>query len=109
LPAWTTGTDYLAALADHLPAALDRFRPDLVVYNAGSDVLASDPLTRLELLPAELAERDLFVVSSARERSVPLAMVLSGGYGSLSWEAHARSLEGILTRFDGAKIDEKTK
>jgi len=27
-------------------------------------------------------------------------MVLSGGYGSLSWEAHARSLEGILTRFD---------
>ena len=31
---------------------------------------------------------------------VPLAMVLSGGYGPLSWEAHARSLEAILSRFD---------
>ncbi|MFN4259095.1 MAG: hypothetical protein ACK4RK_07335 [Gemmataceae bacterium] len=31
---------------------------------------------------------------------VPLALVLSGGYGPLSWEAQARSIEGILTRFD---------
>ena len=28
------------------------------------------------------------------------ALVLSGGYGPLSWQAHARSLEGILARFD---------
>ena len=28
------------------------------------------------------------------------AMVLSGGYGPHSWEAHARSIEGILARFD---------
>jgi hypothetical protein len=27
-------------------------------------------------------------------------MVLSGGYGPPSWEAHARSVEGILARFD---------
>jgi hypothetical protein len=27
-------------------------------------------------------------------------MVLSGGYGPASWEAHARSIEGILARFD---------
>jgi hypothetical protein len=29
-------------------------------------------------------------------------MVFSGGYGSASWEAHARSIEGILARFDHA-------
>lgn len=29
---------------------------------------------------------------------LPLAMVLSGSYGPLSWEAHAQSIEGVLTR-----------
>jgi acetoin utilization deacetylase AcuC-like enzyme len=63
-------------------------------------VLASDPLTSLRLTPAEMAERDLYVVTAVRERGAPLALVLSGGYGPKSWEAHARSLEGILARFD---------
>jgi histone deacetylase 11 len=100
LLAGTNGAEYLDALYEHLPAALERFRPDLVVYNAGSDVLWSDPLSRLLLTAEEMAERDLYVVSEVRERGVPLAMVLSGGYGPSSWEAHARSIEGILVRFD---------
>jgi histone deacetylase 11 len=101
LLAGTNGAEYLDALYEHLPAALERFRPDLVVYNAGSDVLWSDPLSRLLLTAEEMAERDLHVVREVRERGVPLAMVLSGGYGPSSWEAHAHSIEGILVRFDG--------
>jgi histone deacetylase 11 len=100
LPARTTGITYLEILAECLPKALERFQPDFVVYNAGSDVLATDPLTWLQLTPEEMAERDLYVVTQVRERGIPLAMVLSGGYGPLSWEAHARSIEGILARFD---------
>jgi histone deacetylase 11 len=102
LPPRTNGAEYLDALREHLPCALDRYRPDLVVYNARSDVLWSDPLSALFLTTEAMAERDLYVVTEVRARGVPLAMVLSGGYGPLSWEAHARSLEGILTRFDGA-------
>jgi histone deacetylase 11 len=94
------GAEYLDLLREHLPAALDRYRPEFVVYNAGSDVLRTDPLARLLLSPADLAVRDQFVLTKVRGRRIPLAMVLSGGYGPLSWEAHARSLEGILTRFD---------
>ena len=94
------GAEYLDVLRQHLPAALDFYQPDLVVYNAGSDVLATDPLTSLALTSREMAERDLYVISEVRERGVPLAMVLSGGYGPASWEAHARSIEGLLTRFD---------
>src|SRR5262249_44955318 len=81
LRAGMNGAEYLEVLVQHLPAALDRFRPDLVVYNAGSDVLWSDPLARLLLTPDNLAERDLYVVTAVRERGIPLAMVLSGGYG----------------------------
>jgi histone deacetylase 11 len=100
LPPRLTGTEYLAALRDHLPRALDQFRPQLVVYNAGSDVLRSDPLSRLMLTAEDLAERDLYVITEVRSRGAALAMVLSGGYGPLSWEAHARSIEGVVARFD---------
>jgi histone deacetylase 11 len=100
LPPHLGGAEYLDALGQHLPAALDRYRPDLVVYNAGSDVLATDPLSHLHLTAAEMAERDLYVATEARRRGVALAMVLSGGYGPASWDAHARSIEGILARFD---------
>ena len=100
LPPGANGVEYLEALHEHVPAALDRFRPELVVYNAGSDVLWSDPLSNLLLTADELAERDLYVVTEVRERGIALAMVLSGGYGPASWEAHARSIEGLLARFD---------
>ena len=94
------GPEYLEILSHYVPETLNQFKPGLVVYNAGSDVLATDPLTSLNLTPAEMSERDLFVVTEARKREIPLAMVLSGGYGPHSWEAHTGSLEGILTRFD---------
>jgi histone deacetylase 11 len=100
LPCGTWGADYLAILRDRLPEALDRFSPDFVLYNAGSDVLRTDPLTGLRLTPEEMAERDLYVVTEVRSRKIPIAMVLSGGYGPHSWLAHARSIEGLLTRFD---------
>jgi histone deacetylase 11 len=100
LPPATVGREYLDALADQLPAALDGLMPELIVYNAGSDVLGSDPLSNLNLTDDDLVERDLFVVTAARERGISIAMVLSGGYGPHSWLAHARSLEAILARFD---------
>jgi acetoin utilization deacetylase AcuC-like enzyme len=106
LPPRINGAEYLDKLHHHLPRALDRFHPDLVVYNAGSDVLWSDPLSRLFLTADEMAERDLCVVTEVRERGMPLAMVPSGGYGPASWEAHARSIEGILARFDKKVIEE---
>lgn len=102
LPAWMGGAAYLRTIHEEVPVALEFSKPDLVVYNAGSDVLATDPLSTLKLTPGEMAERDLAVITMARERGIPLAMVLSGGYGPESWKAHARSIEGIVTRFDGA-------
>lgn len=94
------GTAYLEILQTELPKALDRYAPDFVVYNAGSDVLETDPLTSLRLRTEEMVERDLYVVTEVRKRNIPLAMVLSGGYGPQSWEAHARSIEALVTRFD---------
>jgi acetoin utilization deacetylase AcuC-like enzyme len=86
---------------DALPSALDALRPDLVIFNAGSDPFIDDPLAGLGLTMSDLAERDLLVVTMLREWSIPVAMVLSGGYSSESWRIHTDGIEGILTRFDG--------
>lgn len=94
-----TGDEYLGIVREALPGALDAARPDLVVYNAGSDPFEGDPLARYRLTAGELAERDLLVVSKVRERGIPVGMFLSGGYSAGSWRIHADSIEGILTRF----------
>jgi histone deacetylase 11 len=101
LPRGMVGGDYLNIVRDALPLALDAVRPDLVIYNAGSDPFVDDPLADLRLTMADLAERDLLVVSMVRERAIPVAMVLSGGYSPESWRIHTESIEGIVTRFDG--------
>jgi histone deacetylase 11 len=103
LPARTRGDRYLAALEKAVPEAISRFQPDLIVYNAGSDVLASDPLSSLLIRPEEMCQRDLFVVSQAKERGIPLAMVLSGGYSTESASTHALSIEGILNKYDRSR------
>lgn len=95
-----TGGEYLEIVRDSLPNVLDAVRPDLVVYNAGSDPFEDDPLARYRLGAGDLADRDLLVVTEVRERDVPVAMVLSGGYSSESWKIHADAIEGLLTRFD---------
>jgi histone deacetylase 11 len=95
-----TGGEYLEIVQEKLPAALDSLRPDLLIYNAGSDPFIEDPLAQFRLTAGDLAERDLMVVTMARERGIPVAMVLSGGYSAASWSIHADSIEGILTRFD---------
>ncbi|WP_422930207.1 histone deacetylase [Singulisphaera sp. PoT] len=97
----TTGAEYLEMVQTFLPGVLDEVRPDLLIYNGGSDPYTDDPLANLCLSAGDLEERDMLVVNLARERKIPVAMVLSGGYSEQSWQIHADSIEGILTRFDG--------
>jgi histone deacetylase 11 len=102
LPPGLAGDDYLDIVRTALPAVLDEHRPDLVIYNAGTDPFVDDPLALLRLTRGDLVERDLLIATEVRERGLPLAMVLSGGYSALSWKIHADAIEDILTRFDRA-------
>ncbi|MGB7372726.1 histone deacetylase family protein [Pontixanthobacter sp.] len=86
---------YMAELARHLPAILDSFAPDLVLYQAGVDPHREDRLGRLALSDAGLVQRDRYVVAQARSRGLPLASALGGGYGAdqrAVAERHARSM-----------------
>jgi acetoin utilization deacetylase AcuC-like enzyme len=71
---------YLALLARHLERALTDPRPDLVIYIAGADPYAEDRLGRLRLSIEGLARRDRMVLTACRRLSLPVAVVLGGGY-----------------------------
>jgi acetoin utilization deacetylase AcuC-like enzyme len=76
-----TGDDeYLTTLAEHLPDVLDCHRPDVVFYLAGADPYQGDRLGRLGLTIDGLRMRDRFVFDSCRERGIPVAVAMSGGY-----------------------------
>ncbi len=94
-----SGTDtasYLALVAKDLPPVLDSFRPGLVVYIAGTDVLKGDPLGKLAVSADGIVRRDEFVYRATRGRDVPFLMLLGGGYTNESGPIIARSLENLL-------------
>ena len=72
--------EYLAALARHLPEVLDGHRPDIVFYLAGADPYEGDRLGRLKLTIDGLRARDRLVFDACRERGLPVAITMSGGY-----------------------------
>ncbi|XP_017122734.1 histone deacetylase 11 [Drosophila elegans] len=71
---------YLRQLRRCLMQSLAEFRPDVVIYNAGTDVLKGDPLGNLAISPEGVIERDRLVFSTFRALGIPVVMLLSGGY-----------------------------
>ncbi|MBI4480325.1 MAG: histone deacetylase [Acidobacteria bacterium] len=80
LPDGSGDESYLHLLRQNLHHALAGFRPDLIFYLAGADPYCEDQLGGLSLTKAGLRERDRVVMSFARERNIPVAVTLAGGY-----------------------------
>jgi histone deacetylase 11 len=94
-----TGARFLSQLRRDLPACVASFRPQLVLYNAGTDCLAGDPLSGLSLSPAAIVARDEAVFRACRDAGVPVAMVLSGGYQRSTAGVIAQSLLNLNAVF----------
>jgi len=91
--------DYLALLKSGLPKAIETTKPDLIIYNAGSDIFQKDPLGRMGVTKDGIIERDSFLFSQAIANSTPILMVLSGGYSAESADIVGTSIENILKSF----------
>ena len=70
----------LEALEENLDWLLDGERPDLLLYQAGADPLRDDPYSPLDLSHGDLMERDRVVFEFAKNKNLPVAWVLAGGY-----------------------------
>ena len=84
LPDGCGDADYLHALDQALATLWSRHGdgpPGLVFYLAGADPHEGDRLGRLKLSAAGLAERDCRVLRATRQRGIPVALSMAGGYG----------------------------
>ena len=72
LPDGTTDEQYLDRLEESLPVLLERSRPDLILYQAGVDVLQGDRFGKLALSMAGAGERDRITCDFARRAGIPL-------------------------------------
>jgi acetoin utilization deacetylase AcuC-like enzyme len=90
LPDDTGDAAYLEVLGETLRRAFDRMRPDIVFYNGGVDPHRDDRLGRLALSDTGLRERDRRVLGFFRDRGIPIAGVMGGGYSRDIVEVAAR-------------------
>lgn len=76
----TGDEEYLTKLKIHLTKALVEFNADLIVYNAGTDILKGDRLGLLAVTADGIIKRDEIVFQYAKDRNIPVVMLTSGGY-----------------------------
>ena len=95
------GEDYL--YITRLQEGLNRLaswpRPELAVVVSGADPYHKDELpstSGLKLSLAQLKERDLLTYNFLKERDIPRAYLMAGGYGESCWEVYAQFLEWAL-------------
>lgn len=93
-------TGYLSILKEGLPQAIEQFKPDLIIYNAGSDIFEGDKLGGMAVTKEGIIERDQFVFSQAIGNKVPILMVLSGGYSPESADIVGSSIENLIKKFN---------
>ena len=90
--AQTGDEDYLDTLREDLPAFLASMprKPALAIYNAGTDVLAGDPVGRLAMSEEGVKVRDAMVLDTLGRQGIPVVIVTSGGYSAKSYELIAQ-------------------
>ena len=95
LPISTKDKEYLTILAEELPKCIAEFQPDLIYYNAGTDIYEEDSLGRLAISSNGIIARDEIVFQLCHHTHIPVVMVLSGGYTLASANIITMSLENL--------------
>ena len=80
LPRFVAGAEYLERLNATLPAAFERFAPDLAFWIAGSDPHENDRFGQMKLSDADMAARDSAVLDLVTKLRVSTVVLYGGGY-----------------------------
>ncbi len=92
----TSDAMYLTQLENALEDLFAQFSPDLIIYLAGADVHENDRLGKLSLSSQGLAARDRLVCEVARDRGIPIAITMAGGYGKQIEQTVAMHLQTVM-------------
>jgi acetoin utilization deacetylase AcuC-like enzyme len=110
LPDGAGDTEFLATLESGLEIALDAADASLAIYLAGADPFEGDRLGRLSVTKSGLAERDRIVLETCRERGIPVAVTMAGGYASEvedTVDVHFQSIRRAADLLESAKDGSK--
>jgi len=91
---------YLAEVQFALDHAFATFQPDVIYYNAGTDIMAGDPLGQMYVTPKGIIQRDEIVFQRAVDQKIPIVMVLSGGYQSSTAAVIGDSILNLKRKFN---------
>ncbi len=97
-----TDAEYLELLEARVLPTLRAFRPEIVFYLAGVDVLARDRFGRFALTLPGALERDRRVFTTCRDLEIPVVSLMSGGYNkdhAATIAAHANTVAVALETF----------
>jgi acetoin utilization deacetylase AcuC-like enzyme len=91
-----TDNEYLTELKNNLPKVLEKFRPDLTIYLAGSDPFIEDELGDFDISEEGMLERDIFVYQLIKSYKIPLVVLAAGGYGVDSWKIYYNFIKWVI-------------
>jgi acetoin utilization deacetylase AcuC-like enzyme len=80
VPNGAKGPAYNALVEEHLVRAIEKARPDVILYQAGADPYREDPYSPLDVGHDDLYRRDRLVLMTAKVKRIPIMWVLAGGY-----------------------------
>jgi acetoin utilization deacetylase AcuC-like enzyme len=97
-----TDAEYLDVFESRVQPALQAFRPEIVFYLAGVDVLAKDRFGRFALSITGAQDRDRRVFQTCRNLKIPVVSLMSGGYNkdhAVTVSGHANTVAAALEVF----------
>ena len=80
LPKMAGDEVFLSHFMSVVPMAINLYQPDLIIYDAGIDIHEDDELGHLAVTTAAIYQRDYFMLEVAKEKEIPMACVVGGGY-----------------------------
>jgi len=76
----TNDFSYLEKVELPLTSIINKFEPDLVMFQSGVDLLYNDKLGRMKLTEEGIRQRDRLVFELCRKNSIPVSVCMGGGY-----------------------------
>ena len=107
LPPGTGDAAYMHHLSQSLEQIEKHITPDIVFYLAGADPFEDDRLGQLSLSQQGLLERDKYIFDYFRNRSIPIATCMAGGYADdidKIVDLHFATVKAAAARFQSDQL-----
>ncbi len=91
--------DYINILKTEIYPAIQKTEPNLIIYNAGTDIYKKDMLGGLNISIPKIIKRDHLIFKYALNLEIPITMVLSGGYSQKNHKIVGESILNIYNQW----------